>query len=42
MIAVAVTTSFSRDVFHAHEPRPDLIVTDFEEFLSGPGRPLIG
>lgn len=42
MIAVAVTTSFPRDVFRAHEPWPDLIVADFEEFLSGPGRPLIG
>ena len=42
MIAVAVTTSFPRDVFRAHEPWPDLTVADFEEFLGGPGRPLIG
>ena len=41
MTAVAITTSFSSDVFRSHEPRPDLIVADFEEFVDGPGGRLI-
>jgi len=42
MTAVAITTSFSRDVFRSQEPWPDVIVADFEEFVSGPGWRLIG
>lgn len=42
MKTVAVTTSFSREVFEAESPRPDWIVKDFEEFLEGPGRELLG
>jgi beta-phosphoglucomutase len=42
MTAVAITTSFSRDVFRSYEPWPDVIVADFEEFVGGPGGQLIG
>jgi beta-phosphoglucomutase len=40
MTVVALTTSFSADVFESHEVRPDVIVRDFTEFLAGPGRSL--
>jgi len=42
MTAVAVSTSFARDVFCSQEPRPDVIVADFEDFVAGPGGHLIG
>lgn len=38
MRTVAVTTSFTAEIFGAHTPSPDLIVKDFDEFLDGPGR----
>jgi len=41
MTGVAITTSFSRDVFCSQDPRPDLVVADFEEFVAGPGGSLI-
>jgi HAD superfamily hydrolase (TIGR01509 family) len=41
MIAVAVTTSFSREDFATQASVPDIVVADFEEYLRGPGRPLL-
>jgi HAD superfamily hydrolase (TIGR01509 family) len=37
MRTVAVTTSFSPEIFRSHVPVPDLIVKDFNEFLDGAG-----
>lgn len=41
MPTVAVTTSFSREMFEAESPRPTCIVRDFEEFLEGPAADLL-
>jgi beta-phosphoglucomutase family hydrolase len=38
MVAIAVTTSFSADVFRSASVGADAVVADFEEFLRGPGR----
>jgi HAD superfamily hydrolase (TIGR01509 family) len=42
MACVALTTTFTADVFSAHGAAPDAAVGDFEEFLAGPGRWLAG
>jgi len=42
MATVAVTTSFTPDVFRAAEPAPTWVVANFDEFLDGPGRTLLG
>jgi HAD superfamily hydrolase (TIGR01509 family) len=41
MKTVAVTTSFSPDVFLGGTPKPDWIVKDFEEYLQSPGASLV-
>jgi HAD superfamily hydrolase (TIGR01509 family) len=41
MITVAVTTSFSSEVFRDGSPKPDWIVKDFDEFLDGPAASLL-
>lgn len=41
MKTVAVTTSFSPEVFGGVSPRPDFTVRDFDEFLEGPGVALL-
>jgi len=40
MTCVALTTSFSADVFTAHPIAPHHVVRDYAEFLAGPGRDL--
>ncbi len=42
MTTVAVTTSFPESVFAALSPPADYVVKDFDEFLEGPGRTLLG
>ena len=42
MGCVALATSFSRGALAALDPPPHAVVGDFEEFLAGPGRGLIG
>jgi HAD superfamily hydrolase (TIGR01509 family) len=42
MRCVAVTTSFTREAFAAHGADPDWAVRDFDEFLAGAGRTLLG
>jgi beta-phosphoglucomutase-like phosphatase (HAD superfamily) len=41
MATVAVTTSFSREVFLGGTPKPDWIVKDFEEFVQSPAVSLL-
>jgi len=41
MRTVAVTTSFSAADLAAHDPAPDHVVADFEEYLAGPGQGLL-
>jgi HAD superfamily hydrolase (TIGR01509 family) len=41
MTTVAVASSFSADVFLAPEVGADVVVRDFEEYLTGPGRWLV-
>jgi len=41
MRTVAVTTSFSASDLARHDPAPDHVVADFDEFLAGPGRDLL-
>lgn len=41
MVCVAVSTSFSEEVFRAAGAAPDHVVADFEPFLSGPLRGLL-
>lgn len=38
MPCIAVTTSFDRDMFHAHTVPPDAVVRDYADFLAGIGR----
>jgi HAD superfamily hydrolase (TIGR01509 family) len=40
MTCVALTTSFSAEVFRAHPVAPDAVVRDYDDFLAGPGRDL--
>jgi HAD superfamily hydrolase (TIGR01509 family) len=42
MKTVAVGSSFSADVFLAPEVGADVVVKDFEEYLEGPGKWLVG
>lgn len=37
MVTVALTTSFSSGVFAGHPPAPRFTVTDFDDFMDGPG-----
>jgi beta-phosphoglucomutase len=41
MTTVALTTSFSAEIFDASAPRPDRVVRDFDEFLDGPAAALL-
>jgi HAD superfamily hydrolase (TIGR01509 family) len=42
MTCVAVTTTFAASVFEAHGARPDLAVSNFDEYLAGAGAWLLG
>jgi beta-phosphoglucomutase len=41
MTCVAVTTSFTREAFAAHEAEPDWAIRDYDDFLAGPGHTLL-
>jgi HAD superfamily hydrolase (TIGR01509 family) len=42
MTCVAITTSFSAEAFQTAGVVPDALVADFDAFLAGPGRRLLG
>jgi beta-phosphoglucomutase len=42
MLCVAIASSYPRDVLADTLPPPHWVVADYDEFLAGPGAPLVG